>query len=153
MSNVLGIDPGLRCTGVAWHVNNKIGWLSIRPKTTALIDRVREITQAVSRVISEQRWSLVVIEKPQVYQRSKQKGDPNDLIDLTLVVGAIMAHVEGELELPRPNRWKGQVPKHVHHRRIRQRVPIDTRVSSDAMDAVGLVLYGLEKLNYARPQT
>jgi hypothetical protein len=143
--SIIAIDPGLRCTGVAYYT--PLGdWeaSSIRPKGRSLIERIDQILER----IGSDYWDLAVIEKPQVYQGRLQKGDPNDLIDLAVLVGALVCHINAtKFLLPRPQEWKGQVPKEIHHRRIRKAVPGLGRQSKDALDAVGLGLYGMEWFN------
>jgi hypothetical protein len=139
--NILGIDPGLRACGVAEQTRTGAAAWTIRPKTRTLTERIQEILPRIYRG----PWDLVVIEKPQIYQGHLQKGDPNDLIDLAVLVGAIIGHVSAtKILLPLPAEWKGQVPKDIHHRRIRKRVPGLGRCSKDALDAVGLYLYGVD---------
>ncbi len=65
-----------------------------------------------------------VIERPQVYQASKSKGNPNDLITLAIRVGRYQQRLLGagvlcpDANLVLPTTWKGQVPKGIHHARI-----------------------------------
>ncbi len=61
----------------------------------------------------------LVIEVPQVYS-GPRKEDPNDLIDLAGVLGAIVGgltfgHVEWS---PTPREWKGQLPKEISRARV-----------------------------------
>lgn len=80
----------------------------------------------VTRIGLPEKPPTVVIECPQVYRQSLQKGDPNDLIKLATKVGEIgMAYrmvyylrgVDFHYEKPLPRDWKGQVPKSIHHNR------------------------------------
>jgi hypothetical protein len=78
-----------------------------------------------------------VIEKPQVYRRALSKGDPNDLITLAVQVGRYAERLEhggARVDLVTPAEWKGQVPKDVHHQRIRKEL---TGRESDAVDLAG----------------
>lgn len=145
--NILGIDPGLRACGVA-SVTGEGHWYAgtIRPKTRTLQERIQEIVRHMPRI----PWDLIVIEMPQIYQGYKQEGDPNDLLRLSLLVGALIVSLDGEILLPLPSQWKGQVPKEIHHRRIRARVPGLGRQSKDAMDAVGLALYGVDHVTRSK---
>ena len=64
-----------------------------------------------------------IIELPQVYPGQQQKGDQNDLINLAVMVGryAERATVCGfHVTLVKPREWKGQLPKDVCWRRVRE---------------------------------
>jgi hypothetical protein len=145
---ILGIDPGLRACGVAEHHDGVWRTETIRPQARDLVERVREILDHFRVQIGLP--DLVVIELPQVYQGHLQKGDPNDLIKLAVLVGAITALFICPVLLPTPTQWKNAVPKEIHHRRIRAKLPELGRCSKDAMDAVGLCLYGMERQNEAK---
>lgn len=138
---VVGIDPGLDACGVAVWDGHIMRSRTIRPKTNTLDKRVNEICDLLGSL----RPRVVVIEKPQVYKGHLSKGDPNDLIDLAILVGALV-HLFGpaKILLPKPVQWKGQVPKRIHHARIKQRVEIYGSTSKDALDAVGLCLWGID---------
>ena len=149
---IMGIDPGLRCTGVAWgDLGNPelIQSYSVRVKPSSLQNRISNITASViNQYLAGLAPDVVIIEKPQVYQGHLQKGDPNDLIDLAILVGQLMSSLSfvwlSTILLPTPAQWKGQIPKDIHHRRIRKQCPHLGSISKDAMDAAGLVLYGME---------
>ena len=147
--NILAIDPGLNACGVATMTRGAgVVAKTIRPKGRGLLPRIEQILDALPAQpvpFGPHPWDLLVIELPQIYQRGKQEGDPNDLIKLAVLVGAITTRVDAlKILLPLPAEWKKQVPKKIHHQRIRTRVPGLGRCSMDAMDAVGLCLYGVE---------
>lgn len=142
--HIIGIDPGLNCTGLAW--NNPEGdpvVTFVRPLQRGIRDKARE----VMREIPDLCFDLLVIEVPQVYQGRRQKGDPNDLVRLALLAGNLEALVStyNVMEVL-PSTWKGQVPKPLHHTRLRQRTGFVAQVPHDAMDALGLLLYGEDVL-------
>lgn len=60
------------------------------------------------------------IERPEVYTEKRlQKGDPNNLITLAIMVGVyICKSVTKDIYTPLPKTWKGQVPKEIHNRRV-----------------------------------
>lgn len=140
MARVLGIDPGLRACGVAWFDGIEARAFTVRPSGLTLAKAKEILVQVRSSALPA--WDLVVIEKPQVYQGRKAKGDPNDLIELAVLVGALGFGFSCPVLLPRPFEWKGQVPKEISHRRIREQIPNLGRYSKDALDAVGLALWG-----------
>ncbi len=101
---------------------------------------------------------ILVIELPQVYQHGRSKGDPNDLIRVAFYAGAVAGALgyfggllTGKLLTPTPGDWKGQVPKAIHHERIRRvlstkELGLVSRVDHNVMDAVGLGLWALGRL-------
>jgi hypothetical protein len=131
-NSLVAVDPGLHQCGVALWQNGRLVWadlvrnpdsvpgqgaLCAREMGFAVGESVRPYTP--KRLIS---GALpLVIEVPQVYTRGRG-GDPNDLIDLACVVGAVMANFNGAIYTYRPAQWKGQVPKEVCHARARARL-------------------------------
>lgn len=68
----------------------------------------------------------VAIELPQVYREAKLKGDPNDLIDLAAVVGAICCNsLPGRKNVYLPREWKGQTPKAIFIERAKKRLSLE----------------------------
>lgn len=62
---------------------------------------------------------ILVVERPQIYRSQGRGEDPNDLIDLALSLGQLIARVEHlEYVEYKPNQWKGQVPKEIMKNRI-----------------------------------
>lgn len=93
-------------------------------------------------------WDLV-IEWPEVYSRGRT--DPNDLLLLSGVVGAIIGqfHWRGVYSY-KPKEWKGQVPKEIHNDRVLQKLGpniqadlnrIPKTYRHNVIDACGLALY------------
>jgi hypothetical protein len=95
----------------------------------------------------------LVIERPQVYTGAgKSKGDPNDLISVALVVGAVLAAALGTYgwgtKTVLPATWKGQTPKNICKKRLQKELaPQEAeRVrwgSHDIVDAVGIGCFKL----------
>jgi hypothetical protein len=88
----------------------------------------------------------VVIECPQVYMGAKNKGDPNDLIDVAVTVGALIA-VYGafswDLHIVKPATWKGQTPKAVTKNRLQKQLStaegeIAMWSNHNVVDAIGI---------------
>lgn len=97
------------------------------------------------------------LEFPVIYPGSQgRKGDPNDLLDLAGVDGAIAALLEPTTELTMylPSQWKGSVDADVMTERIRnalsdsERNCIVTAGAKDhnTLDAVGIGLYRFGRL-------
>lgn len=145
----VGIDPGMRSTGLCLYDNGVFRAVTIHPKSDTLADKIWEITNVVAEYVrfnAKTPLDILAIERMQIYTTDKSKGDPNDLIPLAMLGGAVLARLYArEILLPTPASWKGQVPKTIHHQRIRAKVPTLGRCSKDALDAVGLVLWGLER--------
>jgi hypothetical protein len=140
---ILAIDPGLNATGLAW--TNPDGGVLVRTSRPA---KRREIRDKVDNILQDlptapaSGWDILIIEVPQIYTGVSMTGDPADLVRLSLLVGGLLCRIphEGSM-LVHPNTWKGQVPKNIHHKRIRARLPEIGRASKDALDAAGLWLY------------
>ena len=136
---ILAIDPGLRSCGLAWNEEDgRVCTLTVRPSCRDIRGRFREIMA----LAPERGWDLLVIEMTQIYQGGKQKGDPNDLARLSVLVGGLLCSIGAHrAELIKPAAWKKQIPKNIHHARIREQLPDLGRASGDALDAAGLWLY------------
>lgn len=96
-----------------------------------------------------------VLEVPQVYSRSTSKGDPNDLVAIAVEGGRMCSPYR--TTYVKPAAWKGQVPKHIHHMRIRKILsgeeaaiidsyPILASKRHNLLDAVGLGLRTLGRM-------
>jgi Holliday junction resolvasome RuvABC endonuclease subunit len=157
--SLVSIDPGLRVIGYAeWYGGQlfKAGLIKNPCDKTVKDDTVwLGMVEAITQTI--QGVHEVVIEKPQVYVASRSKGDPNDLINLALVVGAIgMAfHLdETRVKTYRPAEWKGQVPKDVTERRVHEALtdaelgrviwPVKS-LCHNVIDAIGIGLHHLRR--------
>lgn len=151
---ILGVDPGLSACGMALLIEegHKKKWqtATIRiPITRPWWERARAIARRFSALCPD----LLVIEQMQVYEGRKRVARPADLMKLAVLAGMIMERVKPiKILHPTAAQWKGGIPKETHHKRIRARVPDLGRCSKDALDAVGLALYGKEILD-ARPKT
>jgi hypothetical protein len=103
----------------------------------------------------------VVIEVPQVYDRRRWRGDPNDLIDVAQTVGAIRwaARRARAVVLVRPHDWKGSAPKGIVNARVEKLIresddeadalatcPVAKSKRHDLLDAIGIGLWRLGRL-------
>jgi len=142
---LLSIDPGKDHCAWAWWED---GGLVECGRTGSGWSRADGVGRRARRTI---------IELPQVYQQRRWRGDPNDLIQVALTVGALEYQAQGDVVLVRPHQWKGSMPKDVMGRRIQGRlseveracvalcgVPASRR--HDVVDAVGIGLWGLGRL-------
>lgn len=113
---------------------------------------------SVRDFVGDRSLVRLVVELPQVYVQARQKGDPNDLIQLAAVVGGLC---EAFRRVPQrvylPAEWKGQVPKEIIHARVKARLSNEElgriicrkkALMHNVLDAVGI---GTEFLGRLRP--
>lgn len=141
MATLVAFDPGLRGTGVAVFKDGMLTRCAY-VKSPNLRGRGakawRDMGLAVATWVFEgSPWSSnpaeVAHEQMQVYRAGLQKGNPNDLLELSGVCGWAAALLEPESVVSYlPRKWKGQVPKDVHHRRIKAEM---SEVEHDALHA------------------
>jgi hypothetical protein len=95
-----------------------------------------------------------VAEVPQIYFGNRLRVDPDDLLQLTGVVGACTSLFPGMCYGYYPREWKKQIPKEIHHKRLvkvlsEQELKIWENIEGpstavhNARDAIGLGLYHL----------
>lgn len=89
-----------------------------------------------------QRWNpdVLVVEVPLHYPMGGKNTDPNDLVQVALSAGACIGTAQGVVVTVFPSQWKGQLPKEVHHRRVRS----DRRYTERMAEEVAKVLSGLQ---------
>ena len=123
MTTIVSIDPGLRNLGIAVHVDGVLyraalirnpekkardgaAWCAMANETHAWLYKY----PSSSPLYGLDPPSVLIAEIPQIYRFGKSKGDPDDLIQLAGVVGAV-ASVVGAKEFVayRPREWKGTV--------------------------------------------
>lgn len=147
MNRLIAIDPGAKSLGVALFEDDLLS------RAFLLSWPAHEIVPMTRSWKYDMRYD-VVIEKPQVYPGARQKGDPNDLIELAIVVGRVaekLQPVTRDLYLYKPSQWKKQVPKEIHHERIKKQLeqqgtfssvelPRAKSLAHNVWDSVGLGL-------------
>lgn len=159
MSKLIAIDPGLRCSGVAFFVNGKLerAFLARGSKaagTQAWLDMAKAIKQECIEYAEIDKFDELVLEFPQVYRSKYQKGDPNDLLQLAAVVGVIAAtgfYTKINYFLPRE--WKGQVTKEITEARVKKKLSKEElgrieltknkKLNTNIWDAIGIGIYYL----------
>jgi hypothetical protein len=158
--NVVGIDPSVHGTGIAIFEGGVLTRVFVND--TKIIARTHSYGEIARRALSDIckisfPWTdWIICEVPQIYKDSP--GDPNDLVAVSMVAGALCATIPAlNVHTVKPKEWKGQVPKQVHHPRIwRQLVGMELAVATaakekygprfhNAMDAIGLGLWKLRK--------
>jgi len=146
--SVIGIDPGKR-TGVAVFSEGVLVEAFVWPEGRILSQDLPTDFLAPA---------VAVIEVPRIYPRGG-KGDPNQLIDLAVLVGDLRGFYRRaglETVLVTPRTWKGAVPKAIHNERVlgaltaseKEVLPTRPRAGGydhNMIDAVGLALWQLER--------
>jgi hypothetical protein len=185
---LLAVDPGVRSPGVAlFHHGVLHDAARITGSSSTDGDHGARWLEVAYNIVN---WAFsksggwktlhVVFEKPQIYTWSKSKGDPNDLIGLAGIGGAVcgLLHSQHPVKVssPKPDEWIGQLSKVCptckgkakkkcsdchgsawetpRGRRIRSRLsPAELALvpdQNDAIDAVGLGLFVLSRLEPVR---
>ncbi len=111
---VLSVDPGVRKSGVAlWTPGGVLKMARLVESAVKEGDGAiwSDMADQIRDALRFEEVTELVIEKPQVYPR--ETCDPNDLINLTGTVGAVVHEFAacGEVKVYLPREWKGQVPK------------------------------------------
>lgn len=154
------VDPGLRGCGVAlFEPVIGLAWATYLPNT--MIDgRGPDRHSAMARKIAHHVAAMggfknLIVEFPRIYPKGPRdrRSDPNDLLDVAGVAGAVAALFENVLWVF-PQEWKGQVPKEVMNSRVKKRLTPEElrRITSvgaldhNTLDAVGIGLHLLGRL-------
>lgn len=180
---MLCVDPGKSSAGVALFRDEKLQSATClrlgkdaSTDITARAVALAEVIYAWSRRIMVDTWgggsyltpdmSELIVECPQVYTRGKSKGDPEDLLPLVALCGALGARFQHAhhdpivLQTYRPRDWKGTVDGDIMCARIEARLretgeldAVRERTKTfrhNAIDACGIGLYRLGRLNRER---
>lgn len=97
-------------------------------------------------------YSLLVVEKPQVYPNTPVK-QSNDLISVAISVGrAIEQYPANKVLLVVPHDWKGSVPKPIHNARVLNALTLSelnlipslaASLKHNVIDAIGLAKWAV----------
>ncbi len=160
----IGIDPGVRECGVAieWEgaEYTREAFLVRVPRSNLQVQASRMARRVANRLQGATHVHLCV-EGQQIYKTEDSKGDPNDMIKVAIVAGAMLGALERYtymdiVALPLPRTWKGNTPKAIHHERLARDFPhwvepvaADTPKSLQhhVWDAVGLLEWHKERSN------
>ena len=173
----IGIDPGVHKCGVAIaQYKTWPGHGMARVTCSAFVARadyaempcVTGMDMASQIVLRLQPMAdgpvCICIEGQQIYPSEKSEGDPNDMVKVAVVAGALAGALayacavsntpKPRLAMPLPREWKGSVPKDIHHKRLARDYPhwvepveADTPKSlqNHVWDAVGLLEWHKER--------
>lgn len=152
MRTLLAIDPGLHSCGISLWNNGSLVNAALVPNLdstwTGMALGIKEYIASFLTYVSNG-----VIEIPQVYRHGK--GDPEDLIQLAGVCGAIKGVLGGSWTDVKPREWKGQVPKEVMVQRIQKKLSTieigavvlpQKSLAHNVWDSVGIGLWSLGRL-------
>jgi hypothetical protein len=163
MSKYVSIDPGKHACSIAcWQdcqlvyaglIENPFKYAS-RQRADRWGDLGRNVARIIRIYLGEFDSISLIVEVPQIYP-GPRKEDPNDLIDLAGVLGAIIGASEAHVVWsPLPKDWKGQLPKEVTKLRVDQKLtgpekeriawPLE-RLRHNVYDAVHLGIVYLER--------
>ena len=149
------IDPGVNGAGLAiWDGRELIRACYVSPMPFCRPDRLCRVAYQTEIEISRTTVDVLprVIELPRVYPGAR-KNDPNDLVDLACVAGALGNEFT---EYVYPRTWKGQVPKVVMGKRIMSRLSEGEKwniekcpesLKHNVLDAIGIGLWKLGRLS------
>ena len=121
----IGIDPDTKNTAVALvDIGGRVEKLGI-VKAPGYLEMLAELPAQLSQFVEGSQIVGAVVEGQEINYRFTKR--PNDIVKLAQVAGGCAAVLSGLLpEVPRvaipvPKRWKGNVPKQIHHGRILRR--------------------------------
>lgn len=122
---LLSADPGKWAAGVAAYGDDnqllaaKLLKSRSRNPAQASFEIGLGAAQFAVEVFGHRGVDRVCCEMPNIRARIRQKGDPNDLLFLTLVNGAIWTAVPTNSREPVPvNDWKSNIPKEIIRGRL-----------------------------------
>ena len=123
---VVALDPGLNATGWSiWNHGVLSGCGLIRTSARSVVERAEQVVHKLLRELPYGEMVDLVYEKPQIYQQRKQKGDPNDLVDIAILIGVVVKGVPHHRVVGvEPRTWKGTIRKtrHLPDYKVHQRL-------------------------------
>lgn len=164
---IFSVDPGCRGCGAALWAEGKLLSAEYIPNPMLKglgVDSARHMAEALCCWVAPLvEGDSVVLEVPRVYPARFQKGDQNDLIALSLVVGAIAGAFESDLTFVQcfPRDWKGTADADrvvipmiqgllKSHETSAVRLPRSAELQHNVWDAVGIGLHYLKRLGPTR---
>lgn len=146
MKTVIAVDPGKHHLGVAWFSGRQLDRAALIPTA-----EMKDFLETWSGYTDE-----LVIEKPRIYPHTIRK---NDIADLSAKMGEIVGVFQftgAEVFTYTPSEWKGQLPKRVTERRVKEtlekqgllslvELPRRKSLAHNIYDAVALGLHHIQK--------
>lgn len=162
--SLLCVDPGKNTCGVALFVNEtfQVGALLSAESTFDLACVIEEwwYTQRVRFCLS--KCDVLIVEGQQVYG-GLGHANPNDLLPLAYLAGAVFARIQAtNKQMPLPRQWKGSLKKEIFTRRILSGLRKEELITLDevacpkaklhnVVDAIGLGLWFLRAVRTDDP--
>jgi len=152
-SVLYAVDPSTVATGIAIFTYAELLDVVLLQSNGGVVDMIREIQRFFgSHGVNVQRSYACVVETPVAYPFGGRGADPNDLIQVAVVAGAVRAHFSTSTAVT-PRQWNGGVPKKITAKRIRalltpkqiamvEAVPYGVR--HNVWDAIGIGMYHLK---------
>jgi hypothetical protein len=146
VETLLAIDPGKKKLGWAFFSAGVLVRCGL-----SRIDGIDTLGRlAVIHALQLPCATRGIVELMTVYP-GEGKSAPSDLLDVATVGAEVAGRKCDFVEYVRPRDWKGQVPKEIHHPRIRERLEsyelvVAKGANHDTMDAIGLGLHALGRL-------
>jgi len=158
----IGCDPDTNATGIAMFSAVLQRWwlFSAEVPPYDIEDRLRFMTTSLTipadnlplvLLLTKGDPVVTAVEWPMIYPRLKAR--PNDILSLATVAGMAMAKLPCSVRsfLPRPQTWKGTVPKEIAQKRylaesgLSLKSPefasIKPKFRTHVVDAIGLALW------------
>lgn len=158
---LLAVDPGTRGCGVALFDGQRLiladyVYNPSKFRGDARMSDCLAMAHAALDWVLPTRLDEIVIEHMVIYHsgRGKRGADPNDLLRLAEIGGAICVLSGAAAKSYSAKEWKGSLPKEICHRRVLDRLSIDERsrlqgpmsLLHNVLDAVGIGLHHLGRL-------
>ena len=159
---LLAVDPGIRACGIAMFVGGTLQDADLVKSAAPVGDPTPTRCAAMAEAVLERAWGWwyvesLVVEWPQVYRagRAKRGADPNDLLLLAGVCGALATTSKvNALAAFLPREWKGTLSKEIACARVLARLSAEERGVVDllglpkssihhVLDAVGIGLHAV----------
>jgi len=138
MPLLIAIDPGVHKCALAYFSGLEVFHVAMIPTG--------------QKPALPEKPSRVVCEVPTVYATRGQRGRQSDIIALAYSAGVMVRAIDcADVRLVEPREWKGQVPKNVHHARVRATLTPEECLLFDTLDhngkdAVALGLWELKRI-------
>jgi hypothetical protein len=159
---LISIDPGINGCGVAYFIDKHLVMAQYVKNPAAKHSdpgfRAFSMARAVLSGDTYTEGDELVLEYPQIY-RGPRANNPNNLLTLALVDGALMGLFRQEAILYLPHAWKGSVDPDECVKRVQARLSaVETAcvvlpaksLAHNLWDAVGIGLFHLGRFNPRR---
>jgi hypothetical protein len=172
MSALIAIDPGIHNMGVAVSTGGVITdavlvrgiqtSISKSNQNTVIAGYITKLTQEFYKLFHHFNNQSLIIEWPQIYLQSIKNGrdiNPNNLLMLTAVAGAVITNWIGPIQFVTPHDWNHSRHKEATAFKVARRLSepeslviakmekkTPASLVHNVLDAVGINLHGLKRL-------